>query len=124
MAVNFETSGKAAILRMNRPPVNAIAAELRQQLQAHLRAALSDPGIERIILTGSEKIFAAGADAAEFDARDVATDDMSQSHILMGRELFGSFRTTVGDSETGAGVFGAPSLTVVEESDVEKVVVG
>ena len=63
-------------------------------------------------------------DAAEFDARDVATDDMSQSHILMGRELFGSFRTTVGDSETGAGVFGAPSLTVVEESDVEKVVVG
>ena len=63
-------------------------------------------------------------DAAEFDARDVATDDMSQSHVLMGRELFGSFRTTVGDSETGAGVFGVPSLTVVEESDVEKVVVG
>ena len=68
MAVDFETSGKAAILRINRPPVNAIAAELRQKLQAHLRAALADPEIERIILTGSEKIFAAGADAAEFDA--------------------------------------------------------
>ncbi len=68
MAVDFETSGSAAILRLNRPPVNAIAADLRQQLQAHLRAALADPKIERIILTGSEKIFAAGADAAEFDA--------------------------------------------------------
>ena len=71
MAVDFEISGRAAILRLNRPPVNAIAAELRQQLQVHLRAALADPQIERIILTGSEKIFAAGADAAEFDAAPI-----------------------------------------------------
>jgi phosphogluconate dehydratase len=63
-------------------------------------------------------------DAAEFEAREAAVDDMSQSHILMGRELFGSLRDAVGDSETGAGVFGSPSLTVPEASDVEKVVVG
>jgi hypothetical protein len=42
----------------------------------------------------------------------------------MGRELFGSFRAAVGDSESGAGVFGAPSLTVPVASDTEKVVVG
>jgi phosphogluconate dehydratase len=62
--------------------------------------------------------------AQEFDAREPAVDDISQSHILMGRELFGSFRATVGDSESGAGVFGAPSLTVPVASDTEKVVVG
>ena len=49
---------------------------------------------------------------------------MSQSHILMGRELFGAFRGAVGDSETGAGVFGDPGLTVPVPADAEKVVVG
>jgi len=62
--------------------------------------------------------------AAEFDARAAAVDDVSQSHILMGRELFSAFRATVGDSETGAGVFGEPSLTVPVASETEKVVVG
>ncbi|MGB1160830.1 MAG: phosphogluconate dehydratase [Alphaproteobacteria bacterium] len=62
--------------------------------------------------------------AEEFDAREAAVDDISQSHILMGRELFAAFRATVGDSETGAGVFGEPSLTVPVASDTEKVVVG
>ena len=66
-----------------------------------------------------------GASAAEFDARAAAVDDVSQSHILMGRELFRSVPgSTVGDSETGAGVFGEPSLTVPEASETEKVVVG
>ena len=63
-------------------------------------------------------------EAAEFAGRPTAVDDMSQSHILMGRELFGAFRGAVGDSETGAGVFGDPGLTVPVPADTEKVVVG
>ena len=63
-------------------------------------------------------------EAAEFAGRPTAVDDMSQSHILMGRELFGAFRGAVGDSETGAGVFGDPGLTLPVPADTEKVVVG
>ena len=63
-------------------------------------------------------------DAADFDNRPAALDDLSQSHILMGRELFGSFRNAVGDYEAGAGVFGAPGLTVPVPAETEKAVVG
>ncbi|MFD1696578.1 phosphogluconate dehydratase [Roseibium aestuarii] len=45
-------------------------------------------------------------DAAEFDARPVATQDLSAHQVGVGRDLFAAFRANVGSADTGAHVFG------------------
>jgi phosphogluconate dehydratase len=43
---------------------------------------------------------------AEWDAREVATCDMDDSHWGCGRELFAPFRAAVGAADAGATIFG------------------
>ena len=45
-------------------------------------------------------------DAAEFAARDDATEDLSHNHVGVGREMFGVFRGNVGRADQGASIFG------------------
>lgn len=60
------TSGNVGIVRLNRPSaLNALSQALIEQLLSSLRAFDSDPDIGAIVLTGSEKVFAAGADIKE-----------------------------------------------------------
>jgi enoyl-CoA hydratase/carnithine racemase len=52
-----------AVITLNRPPANAISAELVHELNAALGAFIDDEGVRALIVTGSgEKIFCAGAD--------------------------------------------------------------
>jgi len=61
-----------AIVRFNRPTVhNALNTEVRQILHSYFSELSSDPDIRAIILAGSEKVFAAGADIQEQAGRDV-----------------------------------------------------
>jgi phosphogluconate dehydratase len=43
---------------------------------------------------------------AEWAARELATEDLTESHFGFGRELFASFRAAAGPAELGAHVFG------------------
>ena len=67
-------------IRLNRPDaLNALNLKLMQELAGALSAADSNPQIRCIILTGSEKAFAAGADVREMASQtfaDVFGDDM------------------------------------------------
>ena len=61
-----ETRGKIGIIRFNRPQaLNALNAALIGELAAAVEAFDKDAGIACIIVTGSEKAFAAGADIKE-----------------------------------------------------------
>jgi enoyl-CoA hydratase len=61
-----ETHGPVGLIRLNRPAaLNALCDQLMQELGAQLRAFDADPAIGAIIITGSEKAFAAGADIKE-----------------------------------------------------------
>lgn len=54
------------LLRLNRPQaLNALSSALMTDLAAALQAAEADDGIRALVLTGSEKAFAAGADIRE-----------------------------------------------------------
>jgi enoyl-CoA hydratase len=65
-----ETQGKVAVIRLNRPAaLNALCDQLMDELGQALRGFDADPGIAAIVLTGSEKAFAAGADIKEMQAR-------------------------------------------------------
>jgi enoyl-CoA hydratase/carnithine racemase len=55
-----------ALIRLNRPAaLNALNNTMMDELSAVIRALDADPAIHAIILTGSEKAFAAGADIKE-----------------------------------------------------------
>ncbi len=45
-------------------------------------------------------------DASEFAARADATEDLSSSHVGVGRAMFGVFRGNVGRADQGASIFG------------------
>ncbi|CAH0191144.1 enoyl-CoA hydratase [Roseomonas sp. CECT 9278] len=65
-----ETEGRVAIIRLNRPQaLNALCDQLMTELGQALRGYDADPAIAAIVLTGSEKAFAAGADIKEMKDR-------------------------------------------------------
>ncbi len=61
-----ETRGRVGLVTLNRPKaLNALNQALVSELLAALEALDADPGIGCMILTGSDKAFAAGADIKE-----------------------------------------------------------
>jgi enoyl-CoA hydratase len=61
-----ETKGRVGIIRFNRPQaLNALNAALVAELIAAIDRLEADPGIGCLLLTGSDKAFAAGADIKE-----------------------------------------------------------
>ncbi len=71
MAATYETilveiHGPVGLIRLNRPQaLNALCDQLMGELGRQLLAFDDDPAIGAIVLTGSEKAFAAGADIKE-----------------------------------------------------------
>jgi enoyl-CoA hydratase len=68
-----ETHGRVGLIRLNRPQaLNALSSPLIEDLNKALEAFESDPAIGAIVLTGSEKAFAAGADIKEMQDKTFA----------------------------------------------------
>ncbi len=78
-----ETQGRVGIVRLNRPQrLNALNEALALELGAALAAFDADAGISVVIITGSEKAFAAGADIgamAEWSYQKVYADNYIMS---------------------------------------------
>src|SRR5262252_7611613 len=78
-----ETRGRVGIIRLNRPQaLNALNSALNSELERAIAAFDADGGIGCVLLTGSEKAFAAGADIKEMagqSAVDVFMGDFAGS---------------------------------------------
>jgi enoyl-CoA hydratase/carnithine racemase len=76
MAANVETSvdeSRVALLRLNRPEArNALSPEVMDEIAAELERLDPDPEIRCIVIAGSEKVFAAGADIRAMSERSFA----------------------------------------------------
>ncbi len=71
--INTETRGRVGVITLDRPDaLNAINADLVRELGAALDDFEKDDGIGAIVLTGSAKAFAAGADIKEMLAKEFA----------------------------------------------------
>lgn len=78
--VEYTTEGAVALLTLNRPPVNALNAELANDIAAALSMA-ADPAIRALVITGRNR-FAAGADIGRFaDAFDRDDDAEMASEV-------------------------------------------
>lgn len=63
--------GGVAVLRLQNPKVNALSSELLRQLGGAARSLSEDPP-GAVVVTGGDRVFAAGADISEFAGPDEA----------------------------------------------------
>src|SRR5215831_434669 len=79
-----ETRGRVGLIRLNRPQaLNALNSALNAELARAIAALDADPGIGCMLITGSEKAFAAGADIKEMadkSAIDMFMQDFASRH--------------------------------------------
>ena len=68
-----ETQDGVRLVRLNRPEaLNAFNNQLMNELTAELDAAEADGAVACIVITGSDKAFAAGADIKEMASKSYA----------------------------------------------------
>ncbi|CUH34097.1 putative enoyl-CoA hydratase echA8 [Jannaschia seosinensis] len=80
--LNSEVSNHIAVIRLDRPDaMNALSTQLLGELARALRAAQDNDKVRCIVIAGSEKAFAAGADIKEMSEKSFAD-------VFMG-DLFG-----------------------------------
>lgn len=108
-----ETRGKVGLITLNRPKaLNALNDALMDELGAALKAFDADEGIGAIVITGSEKAFAAGADIgmmASYSFMDVYKGD----YITRNWEAIRSIRKPVVAAVAGFALGGGCELAMM-----------
>jgi enoyl-CoA hydratase/carnithine racemase len=71
--IESSLDGRVGLLRLNRPEArNALSPEMMEQLAVELERLDPDPEVRCIVIAGSEKVFAAGADIKAMSERSFA----------------------------------------------------
>ena len=70
--VQVEIDQAVATITLNRPPMNALGAELQDQLAAAAAQVGADPQVRAVVIYGGERLFAAGADIKEMSEASYA----------------------------------------------------
>jgi enoyl-CoA hydratase/carnithine racemase len=63
--VRVETDQAIATIRLERPPMNALNAQVQDEIAAAAAEVSADPGVRAVVLYGGPKVFAAGVDIKE-----------------------------------------------------------
>ena len=72
--LRIETHGRVALVRLHRPEaLNALNTQLIAELDTALAGFEADAGVGCVVITGSEKAFAAGADIKEMRDKSAVT---------------------------------------------------
>jgi len=92
--LNTEVTHKVAILTLNRPDkLNALSADLRDELAAALQRCHDDDGIGAIVLTGEGRGFCSGADlTGERPAPPSSQNDITDELGWVGRQAMSIYR--------------------------------
>src|SRR3954447_17497517 len=83
--VRLEKSEGIGTIRLERPPMNALNAQVQDEIQAAAQAAADDPQIRAVVVYGGEKVFAAGADIKQM--LDMTYEDMSARAVALSRAI-------------------------------------
>ena len=108
-----EQHGKTGVIRLNRPKqLNALNDALMDELGAALKAYDADENIGCIVITGSEKAFAAGADIAAM-AKWSYMDVYKNDYITRNWEAIRSIRKPVIGAVAGFALGGGCELAMM-----------
>ncbi len=64
--VNLEIADGIGTIRLNRPPMNPLNAQVQDELRVAAELAAANPEVKAVIVYGGQRMFAAGADITEF----------------------------------------------------------
>jgi 3,2-trans-enoyl-CoA isomerase len=85
--LDISRDGSIQTLQMQRPPVNALNAELIQALNNALQEAMQDQAVRVVILTGSPGVFSAGLDVREMTQGPEAAAKIVKSFFVLQNTL-------------------------------------
>jgi enoyl-CoA hydratase len=106
-------AGKVGIVTLNRPKaLNALNNQLMDELGAALKAFDADPAIGCMIVTGSEKAFAAGADITAM-AQHHFSDVYQQDFVTRNWEIIRGVRKPVIAAVSGFALGGGCELAMM-----------
>ena len=109
-----ETHGRVGLIRLNRPEaLNALCDQLMAELGAQLQNFDADPGIGAIVLTGSDRAFAAGADIKEMQHR--AYPDTLFEDFIAKWETITTIKTPVIAAVAGYALGGGCELAMMAD---------
>ncbi|MGH6986293.1 MAG: enoyl-CoA hydratase [Caulobacteraceae bacterium] len=107
--------GAVRLIRLNRPEgLNALNGELMDELTAALDAAEADPAVGAIVITGSERAFAAGADIKEMASKSYA-EVFSEDFITANWERTARCRKPVIAAVAGYALGGGCELAMMAD---------
>ncbi len=108
-----ETADGVTLIRLNRPSaLNALNAQLMDELTAALDAAEADPGVRCMVITGSDRAFAAGADIKEMATKSYA-DVYGEDFITRNWERASTCRKPVIAAVAGYALGGGCELAMM-----------
>ncbi|MDA8653715.1 enoyl-CoA hydratase [Alphaproteobacteria bacterium] len=109
----FETRGRVALITLHRPKaLNALCGLLMDELTDAIEKCDADPAIGCIVLTGSEKAFAAGADIKEMQSKNYI-DVLSEDFITANWEAVAKARKPVIAAVAGYALGGGCELAMM-----------
>ena len=107
-----ERRGRVGLVTLNRPKaLNALNIQVMREVVQAFEVFDADPGIGCIVLTGSEKAFAAGADIKEMQSRTHA--EMFEADWFAGWDAIGRVRTPTLAAVAGFALGGGDRKSVV-----------
>ncbi|MER9402536.1 enoyl-CoA hydratase [Mesorhizobium caraganae] len=107
-----ETRGKVGLITLNRPKaLNALNAQVLADILVAAKGFDTDPGIGAMVITGSEKAFAAGADIKEMQT--IAYADAYVQDLFVGWEEFTRTRKPMIAAVAGYALGGGCELAMM-----------
>lgn len=107
-----ETRGKVGLVTLNRPKaLNALNSVVMEEVVAALQAFEADETIGAIVLTGSEKAFAAGADIKEMQEKSYI--DMYMADFFAGWDAMTRIRKPIIAAVSGYALGGGCELAMM-----------
>ncbi len=111
--IQTETKGRVGIIRLNRPKaLNALCADLVRELGEALDTFEKESNIGCVVLTGSEKAFAAGADIKEMKDKSYQ-DVFLQDFITVGWEKVSQVRKPIVAAVAGFALGGGCEMAMM-----------
>jgi enoyl-CoA hydratase len=111
--IQTETKGRVGIVRLNRPKaLNALCADLVRELGQALDGFEADGNVGCMVLTGSDKAFAAGADIKEMKEKSYQ-DVFLQDFITVGWEKVSQVRKPIIAAVAGYALGGGCEMAMM-----------
>ncbi|MEN8505190.1 MULTISPECIES: enoyl-CoA hydratase [Paraburkholderia] len=112
MTILIERRDRVAVIRLNRPKaMNALSSEVMEEIVCAMQTLDRDPQVGCFVLTGSEKVFAAGADIKEMRGKSYM--DMFNEDFFAGWDNFAALRTPKIAAVSGFALGGGCELAMM-----------